>query len=575
MPQASASDHDVLPAGTRLAEFEIECVLGCGGFGVVYRAIDHALQRRVAIKEYLPSALVVRGPEGRIELRSPAHADTFELGRRSFINEARLLARFDHPSLVKVYRFWEANDTAYMAMPYYEGVTLREARRDMTKPPSEAWLRGLLGPLLGALDVLHRAQVYHRDIAPDNILLLGDVSGEGECQPVLLDFGAARHVIGDHTQTLTAIVKPSFAPIEQYAESAQLKQGPWTDLYALGAVVHYCLTGRPPMPATTRVVHDDLPALRTIGPAIERDFGRRYGAGLLGAIDHALAVRPADRPASVQAWRDELLASGQALDEDGGGADAIDPTRIERTVFVSPVPGNSLADNAKRDAEAYATTAPAAGPARYSDAYARTMPDPFKSRRDERSLGGVQQPDAGAQPGSARAFQPSRLAADDEPDTSAWGRVLRHPIWLGLVVLLLFAALVATLKRHQPAAREAAPATAQAASGNRAGDAVARDERQEARAIARAHRAEALAGSSAPLASPSIRTSERQTRAARREAEAAEAARASSPAELCGGRNFLSRVFCMKRECAKPELTQHPQCARMRQQEEANRPHTP
>lgn len=573
MPQASASDHDALPAGTRLAEFEIECVLGSGGFGVVYRAIDHALQRRVAIKEYLPSALVVRGAEGRVGLRSPAQADTFELGRRSFLNEARLLARFDHPSLVKVYRFWEANETAYMVMPYYEGVTLREARRDMTKPPSEAWLRGLLGPLLGALEVLHRAQVYHRDIAPDNILLLGDASGEGECQPVLLDFGAARHVISDHTQTLTAIVKPSFAPIEQYAESAQLKQGPWTDLYALGAVVHFCLTGRPPMPATTRVVHDDLPALRTIGPAIERDFGRRYGASLLGAVDHALAVRPADRPASVQAWRDELQAPDPAPTEDGEGADAIDPTRIERTVFVSPASGGQQAANVQRDAEAYATTAPAAGPARYSDAYARTMPDPFKSRRDDPAASPSPQAANGAKAAMARDFQPSRLSSDDELDTSAWGRVLRHPVWLGLAVLMLFAALVTTLKRHLPPARDPVAVSAQASPAQPASGVEARDERRPRRAT-RERPDDAQEPASTAGASP--RASERQARAAaRREPEANDAARASSPGELCGGRFFLSRVFCMKRECAKAEFTQHPQCVRLRQQEEANRPHTP
>jgi hypothetical protein len=571
MPQASAIDHDALPPGTRLAEFEIECVLGIGGFGIVYRAIDHALQRRVAIKEYLPTSLVVRGAGGQIELRSQAQADTFELGRRSFLNEARLLARFDHPSLVKVYRFWEANQTAYMVMPYYEGITLREARRDMSMPPTEAWLRSLLGPLLGALDVLHRAQVYHRDIAPDNILLLGDASGEGDSHPVLLDFGAARHVIGDHTQTLTAIVKPSFAPIEQYAESAQLKQGPWTDIYALAAVVHYCFTGRPPMPATTRVVHDDLPALRTIGSSIERDFGRRYRSSLLAAVDHALAVRPADRPASVQAWRDEMNAAGP----DGaaaGEADAIDPTRIERTVFVSPAPGVKLADNAARDAEAYATTAPAAGPAHFSDAYARTMPDPFATRRD----GELGRTTIGATTGAMTAtgaarsagpdFQPSRLQADSEPDTSAWGKVLRHPVLLGVVALLVFAALVTALERHRPAVAPAVAATATATASSKAP--------AEGRAL-REKRVDQATEAGAASASSGRSAERAQRNAARREAEASESARGASPAEICGDRMFLSRLICMKRECSKAEFSAHPQCVRMRQQEESNRPRSP
>jgi len=313
-----------------------------------------------------------------------------------------------------------------------------------------------------------------------------------------------------------------------------------------------------------------------IGPAIERDFGRRYGLGLLAAIDHALAVRPADRPASVQAWRDELQAPDPSPGEDGEAADAIDPTRIERTVFVSPASGQTLAPNAQRDTEAYATTAPAAGPARYSDAYARTMPDPFKPRRDDPGAGGA--PKAANDPSttaSDRAFQPSRLSADEESDTSAWGRVLRHPVWLGLAVLVLFAALVTTVKRHLPTARELTPPTASASASAPAGKPDARVQRERRDVRAQRERADdAPVQASAAAVSP--RASERQARAAaRREAESSDAARASSPAEVCGGRFFLSRVFCMKRECGKPEFAQHPQCVRLRQQEEANRPRAP
>src|SRR5262249_37748174 len=139
-------------------------------------------------------------------------ADTFALGLRSFINEAQLLASFDHPSLVKVYRFWEDNGTAYMVMPYYQGVTLKRALEALPAPPEEAWLQRQLGALLDALEVMHQAHCYHRDIAPDNILLLDDG------RPLLLDFGAARRVIGDATQALTAFLKPGYAPVEQYAE---------------------------------------------------------------------------------------------------------------------------------------------------------------------------------------------------------------------------------------------------------------------------------------------------------------------------------------------------------------------
>jgi serine/threonine protein kinase len=281
---------NTLPIGTRLAEFELIGLVGAGGFGIVYLAEDHSLGRRVALKEYMPAALATRGSGIRVTLRSERNAETFEAGRRSFVNEARLLAQFDHPALVKVYRFWEDNGTAYMVMPYYEGVTLKRALQDMAAPPDETWLRRLLGPLLDALEVMHAAQVYHRDIAPDNIMLLAGG------RPLLLDFGAARHVISDMTQALTVILKPGYAPVEQYAEMPELKQGAWTDIYALAAVVYLAIVGRTPPPAVGRLMND------TLKPLAEQAAGR-YSDGFLRAIDHALAVRPNDRPQSIAEFR--------------------------------------------------------------------------------------------------------------------------------------------------------------------------------------------------------------------------------------------------------------------------------
>ncbi len=290
-------EADALPAGTRLDKFEILQVLGAGGFGIVYLALDHSLERQVAIKEYMPSSLAARGA-GTLEvvLRSPSHAETFALGLRSFVNEARLLAGFDHPALVKVHQFWEAHGTAYMVMQYYPGRTLHSERRAMHGPPCEAWLRGITEPVLSALELLHRQGVYHRDISPDNII----VTPGG--QPVLLDFGAARRVVGDRAQSLTAILKPDFAPVEQYADVPHMRQGAWTDLYALGAVVYFMLKGSPPVPAVTRAVDDCMPALVDQGGAALSGVG----APFLAAIDWALAIAPQDRPQSVQALRDAL-----------------------------------------------------------------------------------------------------------------------------------------------------------------------------------------------------------------------------------------------------------------------------
>ena len=294
---ASASDGsgDRLPFGTRLAEFEITGFVGEGGFSVVYLAWDHSLERRVALKEYMPSSLAARNSTTHtVAARSERHRETFDAGLKSFVNEGKLLAQFDHPSLVKVYRFWEQQGTAYMVMPFYEGVTLKDHVRALATPPDEAWLRQLLDALTAALLVLHRVQCFHRDIAPDNILLLA-----GSGKPLLLDFGAARRVIGDKTQALTVILKPGYAPIEQYAEDPGMRQGPWTDVYALAAVVYWAITGKTPPPSVGRVLND------TYVPLVQCAAGR-YGEGFLAAIDRALRVRPEQRTASIERLREAL-----------------------------------------------------------------------------------------------------------------------------------------------------------------------------------------------------------------------------------------------------------------------------
>ena len=297
---------DALPTGTRLAEFEIREVLGVGGFGIVYRAWDDALQRDVALKEYMPVSLAGRGSGQRVTLRTSAHDENFALGLQSFVNEARLLARFDQPALVKVFRFWEGNGTAYMAMPLYKGRTLRQLRKERGAIGfDDAWMRALIEPLLGALETMHDAAVYHRDIAPDNILWCDNN------RPVLLDFGAARLVLADRTQAVTAILKPQFAPIEQYAETQSMRQGPWTDLYALAGTCYFMLTGRAPLPATARVMGDELEPLASIAPA-------GYSPQLLQVLDWAMAVRPQDRPQSVAQFREALAgriaAPGATID---------------------------------------------------------------------------------------------------------------------------------------------------------------------------------------------------------------------------------------------------------------------
>ncbi|GCL61609.1 serine/threonine-protein kinase [Pseudaquabacterium pictum] len=294
LPRPAPGRGNALPTGAHLAEFELLRVLGEGGFGIVYLAHDHSLQRRVAIKEYMPSTLAMRSGPLDVVVTADKHQPVFDAGLDSFINEARLLAQFDHPSLLKVYRFWRANGTAYMVMPFYEGATLKDTLRQMGSPPDERWLTALLASLTEALAVIHAEHCLHRDIAPDNVLLLAD-SG----RPLLLDFGAARQVIGDATQALTAILKPGYAPVEQYAEVPSLKQGPWTDIYALCAVIYAAVMGSKPPVSVARTVSDSCV------PLVEAAAGR-YSPRFLQAIDAGLSVRPDGRPQSVQEFRQAL-----------------------------------------------------------------------------------------------------------------------------------------------------------------------------------------------------------------------------------------------------------------------------
>ncbi len=289
-----------LPCGTLLnGKFRLQRVIGVGGFGIVYLAHDQMSDVTVAIKEYMPLSLAGRTKAMQVSLTSQSNAETFALGLKSFWNEARLLARFrdEELPLLKVYDAFQANGTAYMVMPVLRGRTAWQVRRDMPKPPNERWLRTLLTDLLPALERLHAENVYHRDIAPDNIQI--DI----HAKPVLMDLGAARHVISNRTQSITAILKPGYAPIEQYGENDKLRQGPWTDLYALGATLHFLLLNKAPPSATVRF-YDPGPPLATQNlPGCSTAF--------LRVIDWMLAVAPKDRPQSVTQLRSALGQSDE------------------------------------------------------------------------------------------------------------------------------------------------------------------------------------------------------------------------------------------------------------------------
>jgi serine/threonine protein kinase len=295
------NEKRALAVGVHLADFEILDLICDSGLDIVYLAYDTQLSRKVALREYNPAVLAARVDEHHVATTPEYSAEIYRAGLKSFINEARLLAQLNHDSLVKVDRFWEANGTAYVVSPYYEGVTLRDALGQMATPPDEVWLRALLKPLIEALSVLHAAGYCHWNIAPDNILLLK----RGE--PLLLGLDTTRHVIGEMTQTLGAMLRSGYAPIELYGETARLKQGPWSDVYALAAVIYFAITGNAPPSAVDRRVEDNYVPLTTIAAG-------RYSEQFLRAIDHALDVEPKDRPQSVIALAESL---GHAPESDG------------------------------------------------------------------------------------------------------------------------------------------------------------------------------------------------------------------------------------------------------------------
>ncbi len=285
-----------LPANHQLGDYRVVRVLGHGGFGITYLAFDPALHKEVAIKEYLPAEVALRRDGGQVGARSRGAEEDFRWGLERFVDEARTLARFRHPSLVPVLRFFEASGTAYMVMEYERGESLAQHLRRRTEPFGEDELRRVLEPLLDGLQVVHDAGFLHRDIKPANIIVDGGV-------PVLIDFGAARQALGGRSRTLTNIVTPRYAPIEQY--SLDQRQGPWSDIYGLAAVAHTALVGEPPPDAVSRVPQDNFHRLAQRGVA-------DCSNGFLAAIDWGLEVFAADRPQTIGQWREALTGKRAA-----------------------------------------------------------------------------------------------------------------------------------------------------------------------------------------------------------------------------------------------------------------------
>jgi len=294
-----------LPTNTILGngsdQYRIDTVLGPGGFGVTYLARDLRFDRDVAIKEYFPAEFAYR--EGSTTIRSSTRGSDqnfFEQGKRHFLDEARTLAKFRHEHIVRVLNLFEQFNTAYMVLEFEEGESLRNWLRSLDRRPTQFELDGILEPLLSALDVVHAKGMFHRDIAPDNVIIRP--SGK----PVLIDFGAARHFVREHSHTIGAIVKHGFSPPEQYTLDTKL-QGAWSDIYALSATIYSALIGRLPEEASRRQLNDTL---LPVEQHLEPHRRELYRPSFLAALNAGLALRPRDRPQTIGAFRKILNGSG-------------------------------------------------------------------------------------------------------------------------------------------------------------------------------------------------------------------------------------------------------------------------
>ena len=329
--------------------YEILEILGQGGFGITYLARDTNLDQLVAIKEYLPTEFSTRDSHSTVQPISEGHTKVFDWGKMRFLDEARTLAQFRHPNVVRVHSFFENNNTGYMVMEYEEGTDLEKVIKG-GESFDERRILDILLPVLDGLELIHKQGFIHRDIKPANIFIREDGS------PVLIDFGSARQAIGGKTRTMTSLVTPGFAPFEQYHD-AEGKQGPWTDIYSLGATCYSAITGKPPTDALKRGMARLDHSTDAYLHLADLKAGK-FSDHFLLAIDHALEFKETDRPQNVTIWRSMLLnetevPQSQIQTQLGPGAldDANDPpveaTRVEPGT-TEPTRADPVADEPTR-----------------------------------------------------------------------------------------------------------------------------------------------------------------------------------------------------------------------------------
>ncbi len=292
----TAESNAALPEGYEVEGYRIVKKISSGGFSIVYLARDE-FDRPVAIKEYLPASLALRGYGELVPTITEANLATFRIGLKCFFEEGRALARILHPNVVRVVNFFRANETVYMVMLYEQGRTLQEQilkyrDRGEKKLLGERFIRLVFTQVMNGLREVHTNKLLHLDLKPANLYLRRDAS------PILLDFGAARQTLTADTGKLFPMYTPGFAAPELYAKHALL--GPWTDIYGIGASIFASMSGHAPQPADARIVNDKMVAKI-------RELSHSYSKELLGVVEWCLKLDVLERPQSVFALQKALL----------------------------------------------------------------------------------------------------------------------------------------------------------------------------------------------------------------------------------------------------------------------------
>ena len=364
----SGKNKNSLQDGYLLHWYEIKSIIGRGGFGITYLAHDKNLDLYVAIKEYMPGDFATRESDSTVHPKTGEQKNLYEWGLERFIKEAQTLAKFNHPNIVRVLSVFEENNTAYMIMEYVQGEDLSTIYKKSPKFTEEQFLDTFI-PVMDGLALVHNAGFIHRDIKPANIYI---------CEnnlPLLLDFGSARQSMGGKTKALTSLVTFGYAPFEQYNEGSG-KQGPWTDIYSLGACIYVGITGQKPVDALHRggsFLETGLDTYQPLSIVAKDDYSENF----LLAVDNALMFKIDERPQNILDWADMLLGKTLAPE-------------LPEHMFKPPVDDKTII---QPKPAAKASTAPSRGTQGLVDAHGKRHSDITGSMLPNRSRGASKKPE--------------------------------------------------------------------------------------------------------------------------------------------------------------------------------------